>query len=157
MKVILSASAEESVAASMAATGKRERTDAERAYDAITQSVVFKDAHVLLEDRRVSEIAGDKLYTVTTIASSARYGGTRTPVVCKTFERAKEIVEENEGDIFEYSYMLVVIEAVMADTLYGGSTDEQYWYVWKGDGETGGYVPIERPKAYKNTVGFGIG
>lgn len=150
MKVVLSASAEESLAAGGAAAS-RERTDAEKAYDAIVASAVSKSAHVPreLEARR-------KLYTVTTIASSARYGGTRTPVVCTTFERAKAIVEDNEGDIFEFSYKLVVIEAVIADELYGGTLDEQYWYAWKG-GRTDAYVPIERPQAYESTVGFGIG
>lgn len=149
MKVVLSASAEESIAA---AGGPRERTDAEKAYDEIVKSVVLKGAHVPaeLEARR-------RLYTVTTIASSARYGGTRTPVVCTTFERARAIVEKNEGDIFEFSYKLVVIEAVIADELYGGTLDEQYWYVWRGYGRTGRYEPIERPKAYEGTVGFGIG
>lgn len=150
MKVVLSTSAEESVTAALAAP--RERSEAEKAYDVVVASVVTKDAHVPIEGPE-----GAKLYTVTTIASSARYGGTRTPVICKTFERAKEIVEQNEGDIFEYSYKLVVIEAVLADVLYGGTMDEQYWYVWKGSGETGGYVPIERPKTYESTIGFGIG
>lgn len=84
-------------------------------------------------------------------------------VVCSTFTRAKEIVEKNVGDIFECSYRLAVIEATIADRLYGGCLNERYWYCWKGSTDMrrgkgeGGYVPIEEPEAYTNTMNIGIG
>ncbi len=33
--------------------------------------------------------------------------------------------------------------------------DEQYWYCWVGDAETGCYKAIDRPKAFENTTGIG--
>lgn len=156
-KVAVSGNAVASVAAALA--GPRERTDEEKAFDEMVAAVVIKDGHRQAPPtREVHEHDGVRLYTVTTIAPiapSARYGGTRTPVVCSTFESAKSIVEKNKGDIFETTYRLAVIEAVVADWLYGGTLDEQYWYVWKGDYESGGYVPIERPKQFEGTIGIG--
>lgn len=131
------------------------RTDEERRYDEVVKSCVPKPCtHSQLP---APEGVSKRLYTVTTIAASARYGGTRTPVVCDDFEVAREIVERNAGDIFETSYRLAVIEAVVPNQLYGGTLDEQYWYRWDGPYETGRYVPVERPSAYEGTVGFGIG
>ena len=104
-----------------------------------------------------------RLYSVTTIAPSARSGGTRTVAICRSFERACEIVETNEGDIWETSYQLVVIEALLPDALYGGSSHEQYWYRWhqpehtEDPYESGKYEPIEVPYFYEHTLGFGIG
>jgi len=97
-----------------------------------------------------------RLYSVTTIAPSLKYGGFRTPVICDSFEKAKEIVEGNHGDIFELSYRLVVIEALAANWLYG-HLREAYWYRWEGSAAEGGYRPIEVPPAYKGVVGFAIG
>jgi hypothetical protein len=153
--VVISSSVLKSVAAALSAP-TRERTEQEKAYDEVVRSVIIKDGHRQAErPKEMAEHGGQRLYMVTTIASSDRYGGTRTPVICTSFERAKEIVETNEGDIFECSYMLVVIEAVVADWLYGGHLNEQYWYVWKGDVETGNYCPIERPKAFESTINIG--
>lgn len=100
------------------------------------------------------------LYTVTTIARDLAHGGTRTPVICTSLERAKEIVETNEGDIFETSYRYVVIESLVADVLYPqGATEEylQIWYEWSGSYKEGRYVPCDVPKKYKRVMGFGIG
>lgn len=104
--------------------------------------------------QKISKHSASRMYTVTTIASSERYGGTRTPVICRTFERAVEIIEFNEGDIWECSYMLAVIEAVVPDELYG-FCDEQYWYKW--DLQAGKYKPIECPPGREHIVGYAIG
>ena len=101
----------------------------------------------MIENRR-------HLFAITTIAKSDKFGGTRTPVVCTTLARAKEIIETNEGDIWESSYMLAVIEAVVPDHLYD-YTHESYWYRW--DLEKKCYEAIECPPEYKNTMGFGVG
>lgn len=118
-------------------------------YDEILAAVVRKEAHTPPEDER------GVLFTVTTIARSEKFGGSRTPVICLTFDRARQIVEENEGDIWEYSYMLCVIEAVLPDVLYSAAGGPQYWYAWDLKQEK--YLPIEIPEAYENTFGYGIG
>lgn len=156
---LLSQNALASIAAALAGAGDGgpERSEREKEYDAIVASVVFKDGHEQKPARAIFSGSGfTRLYTVTTIAASERFGGTRTVVVCRTFGRAKEIVEENVGDIFERTYRLVVIEAVAADRLYD-FLDEDYWYAWEGDYETGRYRPIDKPEAYRNIFGFGIG
>lgn len=95
-------------------------------------------------------------YAITTLAKNKRCGGTRTVAICATFERAREIVEKNEGDIWELSYNLVVIEAVLPDALYGGSpSDETYWYRWERKARR--YNPIETPPGFEQSFGFGIG
>lgn len=75
--------------------------------------------------------------------------------MCSTLKRAKQIVERNEGDIFEYSYRYAVIATVQADALYGFGGLKQYrqwWYQWVGDAATGGYQPCECPKEYKHIL-----
>jgi hypothetical protein len=98
------------------------------------------------------------LYSITTIAKSAKFGGTRTVCVCDGFSRAKEIVETNEGDIWEHSYMLVVIEQFDANVLYGGigaGRHLTYWYRWSMENSC--YEAIETPEQYRDVTGFGIG
>lgn len=132
-----------------------ERTDQEKAHDTTVDSCVWKtESHKEhhIEDIKLGQV---RLYGVTTIAASPRFGRTRTPVVCTTFERACFIVEQNEGDIWESSYMLVVIEAFASDELYSQFSGEMYWYKW--DPVAGRYRPIEIPAAYENAMGFGIG
>ena len=131
----------------------REDEDAERQYDDTVASCVEKPGGHVQWDK--PDNVPVRLYTVTTIAASARYGGTRTVVVCDSFEAARAIVEKNYGDIWECSYMLAVIEAVAANQLYR-HLDEQYWYRWVGDRQ-GGYQAVERPARYRNVCGFGIG
>lgn len=101
-----------------------------------------------------------KLYSVTAINGNRD----RCVAICSTLDRAKEIVENNEADIWELEYDLVVVESTESDCMYGGFPDpvEQYWYEWTGPrGWAGvganGYTPIERPVKYKNVCGFGIG
>jgi hypothetical protein len=133
----------------------KERTDQEKEF------LEMVKACRPLDTKHVQRTAGEypeapRLYTVTTIAPSARFGGERTPVICDSFERAQEIVERNEGDIWECSYHLVVIEAVIPNWLYGSSyANERYWYRYNTDAER--YEPIETPERYELTFGFGIG
>jgi hypothetical protein len=157
--VIVNDSAISSVMAALA-NKSPERTASETEYDRRIGACVIKpEGHTqkpLPKELACRYRADKRLYTVTTIASSARYGGKRTPVICDSFDAAQEIVLKNMGDIWEYSYMFVVIEARVANHIYGGINDEHYWYVWVGD-QDGGYQAIETPPEYANTCGFGIG
>jgi hypothetical protein len=154
-KVVVSQNAIASVEA-VPKHGDRTRSDEEKHYDAVLKTCVLQSgghaqkpaSNVIIRHQ------GKRLYTVTTIASSARFGGTRVVTVCDTFERAQEIIETNEGDIFECSYSLVVIDTVVAGWLYF-NLDEQYWYLWVGSAHDGRYKAINRPKAYENTIGIG--
>jgi len=161
----MSGNAVGSVAAVLAdGPGPHKRTEGEKAYDEVVDGVRLKpDGHVQKPEPPEGPLGRPRivrLYSVTTLASSERYGGKRTVAVCTSFERAKQMVEENEGDIFELSYCLAVIEGIAADCLYGGTPwaleNEQYWYVWKGD-QDGSYRAIEVPAAYENCINIGIG
>ncbi len=92
--------------------------------DALKSFVLKPEGHIQEKHQE------NRLYAVTTIAQSDQYGGTRTPVICYTLDRAKEIVETNEGDIWETTYHFTVIEGVIPDHLYT-CHKEQYWYQWK--------------------------
>jgi hypothetical protein len=98
------------------------------------------------------------LYAVTTIAQrGAGYGGTRLVAICLTEERAREIIENNEGDIFETSYTWAVIEKVTPDTLYGGLEHfgSAKWYEWEGTCDDGKYVPLAGPtEKFHHIVGW---
>lgn len=96
----------------------------------------------------------NRLYTVTTIAASARYGGTRTPGIFTTFQKAIDCVLNNYVDIYECSYRLACVEAVVPNGLYS-LLFEQYWFRWVGTPDAGRYVPIRKPKNMSN--GFAIG
>jgi len=147
-----------SARASLEAVAKIPSAKKEKEYDEIVKNVVLKpEGHKVAGPRP----AVPCLYTVTTIASSSRFGGTRTPAICTTFEKAAEMVENNDGDLYECSYRLVVIEAVVPDHLYT-TLHEQYWYVWVYNhkdsvNSEGSYKAIETPEVYKNIVGWGIG
>ncbi len=154
-KVIMSTNALASVSAALK-HGSKGRSDEEKHFDAVLETCVLRSVPHAQKPapKQVIEHDGKRLYTVTTIASSARFGGTRTVTVCDTFERAKEIIEANEGDIFECSYLLAVIDTIVAGWLYF-IIDEQYWYCWVGDAKDGGYKAIDRPKAYRTVMGIG--
>ncbi|HEY4490081.1 MAG TPA: hypothetical protein VJC12_02395 [Candidatus Paceibacterota bacterium] len=100
------------------------------------------------------------LYSVTTIVpgypneESQRKGGKRTVAICTTLKRAREIIESNEGDIFETSYRYVVIEGITADALYCYHPGKQYWYHWKGTSEKGKYIRGRRPKEFGRIIGW---
>ena len=98
-----------------------------------------------------------KLYTVTTIwEKKGTLMSKSCLAACVTLDRAKDIIENNEGDIFETVYNLAVIEIIESDTLYSYGK-ERWWYQWEGDLKTGKYISIECPERYKNVSGFGIG
>lgn len=149
MKVKVSSHAAASVAAALAAPSP-ERTEQEKEYYALLERCEYIKAHVLkpFDNKK-------RLYTVTTFAAAARFGGDRTPVICDSFEIAKRFVERNVGDIWEYSYDLVVIEAVLPNVLYGCLPGEQYWYKWDLDAQA--YRPIKCPPGKENIIGHGIG
>jgi hypothetical protein len=92
------------------------------------------------------------LYAITTLALDN--ADRRTPAVCSSLERAKEIVESNEGDIHESYYDTVVIETFLADKVYG-YTLETVWYQWNPSGKK--YLLIDCPENYKSVCGFGVG
>lgn len=107
-----------------------------------------------------------RLYSVTTVreekavnVNGREYMTTRPRCVgvFSTLEKAKEIIEENIGDIFEYWNPWAVIEVIHVDSLYGGFDRKEYWYEWKGYVHSGKYVSIEAPDKWKNVVGWGIG
>jgi len=133
----------------------------ESEYKEVVRNAVFKpEGHVEEPSADYPEMA--RLYVITTIASLPMYGGERTPGICLSFERAREIVENNEGDIFECSYALVVVESVLADCVYGsGLIKERYWWVWHDvtdhQGDDGCYRAIEEPARFNDTIGFGVG
>lgn len=99
-----------------------------------------------------------RLYSVTTLAASARYGGRRTVAVYDSFDRAVELVENNYGDIYEFSYQLCVVEAFICNRLYG-TLDEAYWFKWYGDPnkKNSGYRAIKTPEEFIGVHGHGIG
>ena len=70
----------------------------------------------------------DELYAVITVAKNLAYGGCRIPVVCNHLDRAREIIEKNEGDIWECSYDFAVIQSVSVNHLY--EIGKMYWYHW---------------------------
>jgi hypothetical protein len=96
-----------------------------------------------------------KVYAVTTINSTNPTTEFRCVGVFSTIEKAKEVVEANECDIHENYYDYVVIEAKEVDSLYGGfffQKRHERWYHWEDK-----YVSVQKPKEYKNIVGWGIG
>jgi len=152
--VVWSASALKSMRAAIA-DPPRERTEDEKEYIKAVRSAVLREDHVEAPPtEEFLRLGGKRLYAVTTIASSERYGGKRTVIVCSTFARAKEIVETNEADIAEMAYFFAVIEAVAADWLYY-YLDEKYWYVWDGSWKDGKYRPIEKPEMFAGLTNIG--
>jgi hypothetical protein len=129
------------------------RTPAEQEFDAAVTEARLNQIQQQLEPSK--EI--DMLFAVTTIAASSKYGGTRCVAICRSFSRAKDIIESNEGDIFEYSYELAVVEAVRPDGVYGTPVLElpdmgQWWWVWDGR-----YLPCKAPEMFSSRFGFGVG
>jgi len=127
---------------------EKEKAQIEEYRALVNRCVVKPEGHTQQEHKGYK---GTRLYTVTTIAPSARYGGVRTPIICDNFEFAKKVVEENLGDIYELSYSLAVIEAVEANHMYS-HLEEAYWYVWISDGtprpHDGRYHACETPPEY---------
>jgi hypothetical protein len=146
----VSNSAVASVAAALA-HGNRGRTEEEKAFDVLLTKCVWKEGRHKKQPLPKHFRKVRRLYTVTTITSSQRFGGVRTPAICTTFKLARDFVERNAGDLFECSYSLAVIEAVAADTLYT-YLDEVYWYMWEPSEDpeyTGRYREIEVPPGFE--------
>lgn len=139
---------------------RKERSSEEKEFDKIVRSCVRKRSHKqdLYPNKNRTRRKAKRLYSVTTLSASSRFGGRRTVAIYDNFDMAVESVEKNYGDIYEYSYSLCVIEAVFCNYLYGCS-EECYWYKWYGSPERkgSGYKPIHTPKAYESICGFGIG
>jgi hypothetical protein len=97
-----------------------------------------------------------KLYSVSHIRldENNKVESSGTVATCLTLERAKQIVETNEGDIYEYYYDLIVIEKYFADILYGwdGNEFEFHWYRWNKESQK--YEPCEHPEQFQNQVAF---
>jgi hypothetical protein len=130
---------------------ERVREENEARYEEAVRTAAPKLKHVAVTNK-------PRIYTVTSIARNDSLGGTRTPVACDSFEKAREYVESNAMDLWENSYMLVVIEGNVPNHPYGMGLDaagEEYWYRWNV--EANKYEPIEKPKAYESVVCFGIG
>jgi hypothetical protein len=102
------------------------------------------------------------LYGVTTIHPSregerAGITSSRTVAMCTRLERARQIVEGNEGDIFETTERLVVISTLSSDVVYGavGCPDyQEWWYRWEGTWQDGRYVPTEKPEEFRHVIGW---
>ena len=101
-----------------------------------------------------------KIYTVTTLEKVElneqgflACGSQRTPGFFKTAEDAKECIENNYGDIFEYLYEYATIEEI-EDGLYPIS-NEIGWYKW--DDEKKKYCEIPKPEETKHFVNYSIG
>ena len=78
--------------------------------------------------------------------------------VFRKMEEAKDVAINNYGDIYEQGYYpLLVIEKTQTGLYPMVRENEQYWYTWMGDFETGGYQPCGQPDRFRNTVGWGIG
>jgi len=117
----------------------------------LASCVVKPDGHQKL----IGMLGAERLWSVTTIARNAKFGGTRAVAICDSFGRAKEIVETNEGDIWEHSYMLAVIEGFDANHLYGGNEQLLFWYRWNIDSNC--YEAIETPAPYEGVTGITVG
>ena len=66
---------------------------------------------------------------------------------------AKRGIEKNFGDIFEGMYNMAVIEKVPEGMVVNVPVRE-WWYVWSGSWENGGYVPAVKPKQYQGVIKF---
>lgn len=95
----------------------------------------------------------DEIYLVTTIHIGDliwQWGRKRTVGWFPTFERAKEVVVNNDGDIYECGhYNHCVIEEVVPG-LYPHITRKE-WFKWKN----GGYVVIKPDKIRVGNIGIG--
>ena len=92
------------------------------------------------------------MYFITTVDS--KDGDTRCVGYYSTFETAEEAVLDNACDIRETCYDYVVIENI-EEGLYQYDQNP-IWYKWDDLNEE--YKRIEeKPKQYKNQIGFGIG
>lgn len=159
--ISMSNNAVDSVMAALSAP--REETPEEKAYDAAEENaVVIPGGHVEKPNEYPDAV---RLYSVTTIAASRRYGGTRTVMICDSFDRAHEGLTKGAYFWWEHSYAFAVIEAIYANTPYGGHNPrDQYWFRFNWDksappGEypDGRYEAIEKPAHFEHHGEFAVG
>lgn len=127
-------------------------------YELVAKCVLKPGGHV----EAPAQTGMNRLYVITTWAPTPAYGGQRTVSVCDSFERARKIVEENVGDIYECSYKLVAIEMLPANYLYWSGPNETYWYMWvhephAEDTYDGTYRAIEIPPGMEDKTLHPIG
>jgi hypothetical protein len=97
----------------------------------------------------------DTIFTVTTIQAGAYIsGGCRTVGWFKTEEEAKEIVENNCGDIYECGYYQYAVVEEYESGLYIMSYEKQ-WYRWNKEQEK--YEPIRKPSKFNRICNYAIG
>jgi hypothetical protein len=161
--LVVSNNALASVAAALS-QDPRVRTEAEQEYDkAFENSVLKPEGHT--EKPLSPDFKGKRAYTLTTIASSVRYGGTRTVMILETFDEAVEAISGDRGEFWwEYSYGFAVIESFAMGYAYGGFHRDQYWFRYdKGERHEDGrfhdgkYVAIETPPEFEHVGQFAVG
>jgi hypothetical protein len=81
----------------------------------------------------------------------------RTFGVFTDWGHAIAAVERNSSDMHETTFHLLVVEAFVPNVVHGTIPDQQYWFRWTGDSDTGHWEPIERPAPYEHVAGFGPG
>lgn len=160
-KLHVSSSAIASVVAAL--SDDKTVSDAERGYhEAEERAVIKPGGHVEMPD----ESGRKRLYSVTTIAAAAKYGGTRTVMICDSFERARDALTKNAMYWWEHSYAFAVIESFYLNAAYGGFgfQRQQYWYVFAWDrsappGEypDARYEAIEKPAFFEYHGEFAVG
>lgn len=159
--ISMSNNAVDSVMAALSAP--REETPEEKAYDAAEENaVVIPGGHVEKPSVYPNAV---RLYSLTTIAASRRYGGTRTVMICDSFERACEALAKGPMFWWEHSYAFAVIEVIYANNPYGGMCDrDQYWFRFNWDksappGEypDARYEAIEKPTHFERFGEFAVG
>jgi len=78
----------------------------------------------------------------------------RTVGVMTTLDKAKEIVEGNKGDIFEFYYSFAVIEEIVSDVMYP-LAKSKHWYKWNDS--LRGYEACECPLKSDSYGAYAIG
>lgn len=96
----------------------------------------------------------DVIYTVSVVHfRDCKYGASPWCVGWfSSYEKADTCARETWGNINEYSYEYVVVEAVESG-LYPDTT--QHWYAWVGEKE--GYIPCAKPVEAEGINGWSIG
>lgn len=95
------------------------------------------------------------MYFITTIEDFNEHSTKHSRCVgyFSDLNRAKEVLTENQCDLFETIYNYAVIEKV-AEGLYQYDLNP-LWFKWSREEEC--YKEIDKPKEARNIVGFGIG
>lgn len=90
------------------------------------------------------------MYFISTLGK----GGIRLVGYFETFDKAEEIIVNNQDDIYECGYYEYAIIQNIPSGLYKYDL-QPVWYQWN---DINGYTKIDTiPQQYKNQCGFGIG